>query len=649
MLSSASSLRLPLFLPLSLPLSLFSFLGATLRFALFSLLFLLALPKVWAAEPYSLAQIQAERLELEKLTSQDRVKGIQAIDERIAALKADPSRLAALYLIKAQTLMHSGQLAIDENLAKALPLINEQQQPELYLFAMTIKSYGLDTYQNQPVEAVALLEQVQQHPAVKNDLYVQVESLSTLLEAYYKLKQYDKISKPLFQLVRTLSAKDIEPAYQDFFKRLEEELAYHSVQIGDIEQAITLYKKLIVRSELSNETENIAIIYCNIAAMYFLPLSEKIQYAKASLAAHKNAPCSDVMEKLVLLDEIRQGNLANIARLTEFNPFQQMPSLNNTSAYYAGLAYLHLNDVVGAQQMVSRMTDLNNWERFDLLQQIYQKQGNYQQALVASQQYHQLRAKKDADARALMLSSFQTRLELAQEDTQATEQARQAEQLAAAEQKADGRLQLIFTVIGAGLLVTLILSLYLYRSRQLQQRLQLLSDTDPLTGLLNRRAFLRQAEQLKLLAQRQHFPLAIAVLDLDFFKKINDQHGHQVGDAVLRAFADAATATLRQTDVIGRFGGEEFILATTEQDTTAFAALLQRLQQCFSQMCVSDKSIGFSVSFSAGIANLMLQNAAAMQDIEQAIRQADEQLYRAKANGRQQVCSEDLCLQFVMI
>ena len=70
------------------------------------------------------------------------------------------------------------------------------------------------------------------------------------------------------------------------------------------------------------------------------------------------------------------------------------------------------------------------------------------------------------------------------------------------------------------------------------------------------------------------------------------------------------------------------------------------------QICVSGKSIGFSVSFSAGIANLRLllptmQNTAAMQDIEQAIRQADEQLYRAKGNGRQQVCTEDLCLQLI--
>ena len=310
-----------------------------------------------------------------------------------------------------------------------------------------------------------------------------------------------------------------------------------------------------------------------------------------------NIDCSDMMQKLVLLEEVQQGNLTNIARLAEFNPAQRLPTLNERSAYYAGLAYLQLNDLNSVQIMLNRMTDLNNWERYDLLQQLGAKQGDYQAAFAASQKYHALRAQKDADARKLMLASYQPRLALAQEDTKAAEQARQAEQLAAAEQKADARLQLMFTFLGAGLLVTLILTLYLYRSRQLQQRLQLLSDTDPLTGLLNRRAFLRQTEQLKQLAQRQQFPLSIAVLDLDFFKKINDQHCHQVGDAVLRAFADAATATLRQTDVIGRFDCEEFILATTKQDTNAFAALLQRLQQCLRKSVYQVKVLALASAF----------------------------------------------------
>jgi diguanylate cyclase (GGDEF)-like protein len=610
----------------------------------FGMLWVSSATAIAADTPYTLAQIQAERLEVDTLAAISIEKTVEEIEKRIAAVNDDPARLAGLYLLKAHKLFHSGQAAIDGNLAKALPLINQEQHPELYLYAMTIQAYGLYTYQNRAEDAVVLLEQVQQHPALKNDLYVKVHSLANSLEAYYKLKQYDKISKPLFMLVKTLSAKDIEAAYKDFFPTIQEELAYHSGQIGDIKQALTLYNQIIERAKQKNFTDNLAISNCNIANLYFLPLAEKFQYAKASLAVSNNVPCSDVMEKLVLLEQVQQGDLTNIARLQQLNPAQQMPGLNERSAYYAGLAYLHLNDLAAVQQMLNRMTNPNSWERYDLLQQLAAKQGDYQAAYAASQQYHQLRAQKNADARALMLGSYQTRLELAQEDTKAAEQAKQAEQLAAAEQKAQARLNLMLTVMAAGGVVTFVLVLYLYRSRRFQQKLQQLSDTDPLTGLLNRRAFMRQAGQLKLLAQRQQFPLSVVLIDLDFFKQINDQHGHQAGDAVLRAFADAAKATLRQTDVVARFGGEEFILMTSQQHADALASLLQRLQKCFQQMCLQDGEIGFTVSFSAGMAALNPQpQTNNEQAIEQAIRQADAQLYRAKANGRQQVCSDELC------
>lgn len=636
MLFSCAFLRLPLWpSAFTIPRSI----------ACFRLLFLLVCPTAWAAEPYTLTQIQAERLELADFNFGNRETRFKEIDRRINIAEGDAPRVAGLYLLKAHSSMHFGHSKIEENLAKALPLIDKEQQPELYLFAMSLKAYGLYTYQNRAAEAVELLEQVLQHPAFHDDVFLQVHTLSNLLEAHYDLKQYDKISKPLFQLVKKLSAKDLEPVYQDHFNEMDAELAYHSALIGDIDQAILLYKELVTRFEQDQDKENIAIVYCNIANMYFLPLTEKFQYAKASLQAMGNLACSDVMEKLVLLEQVQQGNLTNIARLAAFNPAQQMPGLNERSAYYAGLAYLQLNNLAGVQKMLDRMTDPNNWERYDLLQQLAAKQGDYPSAFAASQKYYQLRAQKDADARKLMLASYQTRLELAQEDTKAAEAARQAEQLAAAEQKAQARLYSMLTVIGAGGVVTLVLALYLYRSRQLQQRLQKLSDTDPLTGLLNRRAFLRQAEQLKLLAERQQFPLSLALIDLDFFKQINDQHGHQAGDAVLRAFADAAKATLRQTDVVGRFGGEEFVLLSTQQDSATFAALLQRLQQSFTRLCLQDREIGFEVSFSAGIAGLISAANAKNAGIENAIQQADQQLYRAKANGRKQVCADQLCLQ----
>ncbi|MCL2917344.1 GGDEF domain-containing protein [Shewanella litorisediminis] len=615
-----------------------------IRVFIAGLMALLISQPVPAQERYTMAQIQAERFELDNAHAENKDSLTNQIDLRIKEASNDPVRHAALLIFKAENLRSYGMDAIEENLSRALSLISPMQHPELYIYAMTIRSYGMYTYQNLPEEATALLESLKLEPALKNAPYVHIVFLRHLLEIYYKRQLFEKIPHPLFQLSQVVKKGSVASQHQDYLYYLSEELAYHSGLIGDLNQAIDQYNQLINHYQQTDEPDHVAIIYCNIANMYFLPFQEKVRYAQASLSAHNNIACSDVMDKIVLLGEIQQGNFSNVNRLMQFNPMQQIPHLNESSAYYAGLSYLLLGNVSAAQEMADRITENNNWERHDLLQKIYQKQGNYQAAFEASQHYHQLKAEKDAEARSLMLSSFQTRLALAQEETLAAEQEKQAARIAAAEQKAKARLHITLIVISAGALVTLILSLYLLRSRQHRMRLQQLSDTDPLTGLLNRRAFLHQASQMQRLAERQQFPLSIALLDLDFFKAINDKHGHHVGDAVLRAFAQAAKTTLRQTDIIGRFGGEEFILLATEKDPAVFAGLLQRLQRTFIQACEQDPAIGLSVSFSAGIATVGVQNAAGLPDIEDAIRQADEQLYRAKANGRQQVCAEMFCL-----
>ncbi|QYK05229.1 GGDEF domain-containing protein [Shewanella zhangzhouensis] len=607
---------------------------------------LLTLPAL-AQERYGMTQIQAERFELDNIHSENKDSLTSQIDLRIKEASNDPVRHAALLIFKAENLRSYGIDAIEENLSKALNLINFAQHPELYIYAMTIRSYGMYTYQNMPEKATTLLESLKLEPALKNDPYVHIVFLRHLLEIYYKRQLFEKIPQPLFQLSQVVKKGSVASKHQDYLYYLSEELAYHSNLIGDTNQAIELYNQLISHYLQTNEPDHVAIIYCNIANMYFLPFQEKVRYAQASLSAHNNIACSDVMEKIVWLAEIQQGNFSNVNRLMQFNPVQQIPHLNESSAYYAGLAYLLLGNVSAAQEMADRITEEDNWERQDLLQQIYQKQGHYQAALEASQRYHQLRAAKDAEARSLMLSSFQTRLALAQEETQAAAQEKQAARIAAAEQKAKARLHITLIVISAGVMITLILSLYLLRSRQHRIKLQQLSDTDPLTGLLNRRAFLHQARQMQRLAERQQFPLSVALLDLDFFKAINDKHGHHVGDAVLRAFAQAAKKTLRQTDIIGRFGGEEFILLATEKDPIVFAGLLQRVQRSFIQACQEEPAIGFNVTFSAGIAALEGTGATDIPDIEEAIRQADELLYRAKANGRQQVCADSFCQRFM--
>lgn len=150
--------------------------------------------------------------------------------------------------------------------------------------------------------------------------------------------------------------------------------------------------------------------------------------------------------------------------------------------------------------------------------------------------------------------------------------------------------------------------------------------TDPLTGLLNRRAWDVRVEALAADPSRAATPLTIAVLDFDNFKRYNDTHGHSAGDTLLHHFAAAASATLRHDDVLARWGGEEFIVALT--DLTAGSVheqsehVLTRLAQCMphGQTC----SVGYTVH----------RPGEALKD---AVVRADEALYRAKREGKNRI------------
>jgi diguanylate cyclase (GGDEF)-like protein len=157
--------------------------------------------------------------------------------------------------------------------------------------------------------------------------------------------------------------------------------------------------------------------------------------------------------------------------------------------------------------------------------------------------------------------------------------------------------------------------------------------TDPLTGLLNRRAFLADAESLLQQQVARDRPIAVLLIDLDHFKSINDRFGHTVGDKVLQIFAKTTRAGLRQTDLVGRLGGEEFtvVLADAGMDNAYLVA--DRLRKAFTaaaavvdgEMIYATASIGVSVIIDP------------RQDLAKLITLADQALYLAKARGRNRV------------
>ena len=157
--------------------------------------------------------------------------------------------------------------------------------------------------------------------------------------------------------------------------------------------------------------------------------------------------------------------------------------------------------------------------------------------------------------------------------------------------------------------------------------------TDPLTKALNRRAFFRFAEREVLRASRHGKPLTAIMFDIDHFKRVNDVHGHGVGDEVLTRLVQCVTKNIRDEDLLGRLGGEEFALVLPETEPLRAAILANRLRDAISDISFAGKNGPFNITISAGIS----EPGFADIDILPALERADAALYRAKQNGRNRV------------
>jgi diguanylate cyclase (GGDEF)-like protein len=159
------------------------------------------------------------------------------------------------------------------------------------------------------------------------------------------------------------------------------------------------------------------------------------------------------------------------------------------------------------------------------------------------------------------------------------------------------------------------------------------AQTDPLTGVLNRRSLIERLEAACLRARARGLPIALLFIDLDHFKQINDSFGHQAGDACLRAIIDPIHAELRQSDVIGRYGGEEFVVILSSADAAAAAPIAQRILERVAAVQVGGFGNPIRLTCSIGIA---ASDTLGVWD-EHLIARADAAVYVAKRRGRNQV------------
>jgi diguanylate cyclase (GGDEF)-like protein/PAS domain S-box-containing protein len=166
--------------------------------------------------------------------------------------------------------------------------------------------------------------------------------------------------------------------------------------------------------------------------------------------------------------------------------------------------------------------------------------------------------------------------------------------------------------------------------KRLMAALEKLSETDCLTGALNRRGFLRLAEREFDRIRRAGRPLSIIMIDIDHFKQVNDSYGHAAGDLVLATVAEQCRTHIRKSDLLARFGGEEFIVMMSDGTPDEAHGIVERLRRAIHVARLSTIKGEVSVTASFGIACI---DASAV-DLETAIRLSDEALYEAKNAGR---------------
>lgn len=192
--------------------------------------------------------------------------------------------------------------------------------------------------------------------------------------------------------------------------------------------------------------------------------------------------------------------------------------------------------------------------------------------------------------------------------------------------------KLATNIVGVVLLAGISVALgFAYQKNRLRARdMEILAMSDQLTGLMNRRSFDEHARARMSRAWLRDEGAAVIMIDVDHFKQVNDRHGHHAGDLVLREISDAIRGTFRASDLVCRWGGEEYLAYLPGADLKNGLTLAERLKQ---RVAEADYSVDAAITISAGIA--LVTGGDRLEDV---VRRADEKLYEAKNSGRNRIC-----------
>ena len=383
---------------------------------------------------------------------------------------------------------------------------------------------------------------------------------------------------------------------------------------GAILRDMGKHKEAIAELEASREisyqlNDTFGVAYDNL-----LMCTSNIELALLKTA---RAQCDQSLQAFTKLDfpEPEKQALAALAQI-DLNEGKAPAALKKLNVVF---------DQDGRDIVVRRLSPL-----YELRAKTYTALGQHQKAL-ADYQVYMTRSKLATDAErtreaAALRARFETDREIERNAFLQRELELQNERLAAQSE----RMKFLVVMAALGAIMIALLTYLLFTNRKQKQMLARLALHDDLTSLPNRRRTLELANEAFQQARRAGAPLTVGLLDLDHFKHINDRYGHAIGDFVLQEFARISRSVLRDTDVLGRWGGEEFLVLLPDTSLDVALSIVERVRQAALRIKGDGAAVDLHVSLSAGLAT----NEGDPATLDEIIACADAALYDAKKAGR---------------
>lgn len=572
---------------------------------------------------------------LSQLIDRDPAAAAQTVREQIADARRGvaPGTLAALYSVLADA---SSALELDQDsLAAArsgLALVTDRRDPTYINLAYThgINTYDMAGMQGELHKLEALVAGQEagsiqetcaliglgllQHQAVRDDL-----STISLTRAY-RLS-----ATPERHRQRIHAAKG---------------LMYIARNIGDFDQALSLNQEVLEWDRARGATFELASAYYargqieryredHVAALRDFQASREL---RASQDMPQNLAFTDLRMcgSHLALGQLAEARSHCDAALDKLDAAQSPSPRKEAMGLLAaidlqegrpGAALTRLE--VALEQDGADILPVLVPRLFELRGQAHAALGHYRQAMRDQESFLRLyRSQQQADRNlqaAVLRAQFET-------DRQLERNAALSRELALNGVRLRG---MVYAAIAGGAIM-LLLAYLLVANRRQARELARLADTDALTGLPNRRRTAELIQQMLERAARDGTGITIAVIDIDHFKHINDRFGHATGDRVLQDFATAARQSLRDADLVGRWGGEEFLAAMPGATLDVASRIMRRLRTALADVQYPSVSADLAIRVSVGLAS----TGAPHRGLDEIVAEADAALYEAKHAGR---------------